>query len=489
MKSHLGMYVHTHWGYNRPYAARAWTIEDWHGYLQGLSRMGFDIIKFWPQIDSMPSEPTASDRVYLQDMGKMIDMAHAEFGMKVIVVATGNCMGNDEAGEYEFQSRPYFGCEKKVNPSDKAEVAQLLKARRNHLSYLANADAITIIDSDPGGFIDSTNEEFADLCTAQTKVFRELNPKGEFIYWMLMGWENYNRFWKAQRDDPNATADMWDFRGGFDFKVTLEFMKERIPEPWSVFAWLPEHEKAIEATGLRHKAMYYPYGIIEGEPVFPLTLCNGVANGVPSPECRPYPLGQMGNAQTHCLQLPHTYWFAHLAQGGTMVNSSLAGFAEKLLPGLGELIANGWRAIESADCGWQIKLAKDLRDKAGGKHQLGELSGLLFGDADRFLIDLAMNLELRAALTDMVAAIDLKCRIKDRLEVVWERLSAYQQRLGFVDAYSGFLFERFNKQLKKLEDPALTKVLNGFEDWHNPAIRNGIMPRLLKAVGQYLGHE
>jgi hypothetical protein len=483
------MYVHTHWGYNRPYAARTWTVEDWHGYLQGLSRLGFNTVKIWPQLDSMPPEPTASDRAYLQDLGTVIDTAHAEFGMKIIIVLTGNCIGNDNSANYEFKSRPYFGCEKKVNPKDKAEVAQLLQARRNHLSYLRNADAITIIDSDPGGFIDSTNEEFADLCAAQTKVFREMNPKGEFIYWMLMGWENYNTFWKAQRDDPNATPNMWDFRDGLDFKVTLKFMKERIPEPWSVFAGLPEHAQALEANGLSHKAMYYPYGVIEGEPVFPVTICTGVVNGVPSPECRPHPLGQMGNAQTHCLQLPHTYWFAHLAQGGTMADSDLVGFADKILPGRGELIADGWRAIESADGGWQIKLAKDLRAQAGKKHQLGELSGLLFGDADRFLIDLAMNLELRAALTDLVAAMELKCLIKAKLEVVWERLSAYQQRLGFVDAYGGILYERFNQQLKKLEDPALAQVLKDFEDWHNPAVRNGIMPRLLKAVGQYLGHR
>ena len=44
----LGMYVHTHWGYNRPYSARRWTVADWEGYLEGLSRLGFDTVKVWP---------------------------------------------------------------------------------------------------------------------------------------------------------------------------------------------------------------------------------------------------------------------------------------------------------------------------------------------------------------------------------------------------------------------------------------------------------
>ena len=37
----LGMYVHAHWGYNRPYAARSWRIEEWENYLSGLDHLGY----------------------------------------------------------------------------------------------------------------------------------------------------------------------------------------------------------------------------------------------------------------------------------------------------------------------------------------------------------------------------------------------------------------------------------------------------------------
>ena len=71
--------------------------------------------------------------------------------------------------------------------------------------------------------------------------------------------------------------------------------------------------------GLEHRAEYFPYGLVEGEPTFPLTNCapSGVADGLARyPWDRPY-LGCMANAQTHVVQLPNTYLFAHFARGGS----------------------------------------------------------------------------------------------------------------------------------------------------------------------------
>src|ERR1700760_711964 len=47
----LGIYVHEGWPYNRPYAARTWTVEDWRGYADGLSKLGFNTIIIWPAIE------------------------------------------------------------------------------------------------------------------------------------------------------------------------------------------------------------------------------------------------------------------------------------------------------------------------------------------------------------------------------------------------------------------------------------------------------
>ena len=62
----VGMYVHQHWPYNHPYAARTWTIEDWRGYAGALKRLGFNTIMIWPVVETMPYPPTSSDRAGLE---------------------------------------------------------------------------------------------------------------------------------------------------------------------------------------------------------------------------------------------------------------------------------------------------------------------------------------------------------------------------------------------------------------------------------------
>lgn len=57
----IGMYVHQHWSYNHPYAARTWTLEDWKGYLDGLKKLGFNTVLIWPVLETMPDPLTKSD--------------------------------------------------------------------------------------------------------------------------------------------------------------------------------------------------------------------------------------------------------------------------------------------------------------------------------------------------------------------------------------------------------------------------------------------
>jgi hypothetical protein len=483
----LGMYVHTHWGYNRPYSARRWEIPDWEAYLDGLSRLGFDTVKVWPQIDTMPLIPTESDIAYLARLARATEVAHQRFGMKVILVLTANCMGNERAADYAFHDRPYFVCERKVNPGDEVAVQELLTQRRNALRSVPNADAIAIIDSDPGGYIGSTNDAFVDLCVRQMAVFRRLNPSAEFVYWMLVGWETYCRFWEAQLRDDDPDPTPWRYQNPSDFLDTLTLLQARMPEPWWATGFLDLHIEALEQLGLQDRAMYYPYGAIEGEPVFPLTVCYGGIERRLTPEALlRYPLGAMGNAQTHCLQLPHTYWFSHLARGGTMDAADLVGFAERLLPGLGETIAAGWEAIEPGDADDQRRAARELRAATGKAHRLADLSGLLFGDADRFLADLAMNLELRAALIAFGGAVEARGDARASLRDAVDQFKMYQARVGFVDAYDGPLTALLHVPLKALDHPRLNAVLSDFADWRNPAVRNGIVPRLIAAMEQYL---
>ena len=477
----LGMYVHTHWGYNRPYAARAWTIGDWREYLSGLRALGYRFVMAWPQFDCMPPEPTESDCAFLKTLSAAIDIAHAEFGMYVVITAAPNTIGNERAASYEFPGRPYFLCEKKINPKDPAEVTAFLAGRERQFSFLANADALAVIDSDPGGYIGSTNDEFVALMHGQITSFRKHNPAGELIYWMLAGWESYNRFWAAQQSDSGERPEMWDDWHGEDFVETLTLLRDTVPEPWSLFAWLDPHMDAISALGMEDRVMYYPYATVEGEPSFPLTNCDPerIAEILSPANLTKGPRGVLANAQTHCLQLPNTYMFAHFAKGGTIDTLDLEAFAEKVLPGHGPLVAHAWMAIADHDAPAQRAAAEDLRERVGGTLPRGEYAGLLFGDADRFLVDLAMNLDLRAALIDMKAAMDADREVTSAVRDVLDHVRPYQQRLGFVDAYGGPLHEEFNQQLARLGVPEIDEVLGQFSDWRDPGVRHGIVPRLL----------
>src|ERR1051326_8812721 len=66
----IGLYIHQHWPYNRPYAARTWTLEDWRGWADGLKKLGYNTFLIWPLLETIPEPMTPSDRAYLTRLGK-----------------------------------------------------------------------------------------------------------------------------------------------------------------------------------------------------------------------------------------------------------------------------------------------------------------------------------------------------------------------------------------------------------------------------------
>jgi hypothetical protein len=192
------MYVHQHWPYNHPYAARTWTIEDWRGYAGALKRLGFNTVMIWPVVETMPYPPTSSDRASLEKNRSVIDMLHRELGMRVWITLCPNVIADDqEAAKTSFEKRHFFYCDRRVNPADAAAVRQMMLTREKLLRPLAEADGFSIIDSDPGGYAGSTNAEFIQLLAEHRKLFDRLRPGIELIYWMHAGWQAYARFYET----------------------------------------------------------------------------------------------------------------------------------------------------------------------------------------------------------------------------------------------------------------------------------------------------
>ena len=487
----LAFYVHTHWAYNNPYAARTWTLGNWRDYLSGLRELGYDTVQIWPLLDSMPLRLTRSDRAFLDRLRQVIDMAHDAYGMKTIICANSNVIGSEASERYEFETRPYFTCEAKLDPGDPDQLAILRLHIQAAFEYLYRSDGMSIIDSDPGGYIGSTNEEFADLMCMKIAAVRELNPDIELFYWMHVGWESYNQFWAdtLEWDDPDSPPQIrWDLDV---FVETLRLMVDRVPEPWGLYVNNLNHFEATERLGLQEKRLQLPYGLVEGEPTFPLTNWNPaqvdkyINHYFPAYSPEQFPRGRMGNAQTHCMQLPHTYLFAHLAQGGSLGTADLAMFAGDLLPGCADLVARGWSVIEADAPKEQMEVADLLEAAASRDQETGRLRGLLFGDARRFLVDLAMNLRVRARLSHLAIAIRYQTGIVGAIRCFLDDFRPYQQRLGFVDAYGGPLYAGLNEQVLKLDDPAVNEACRAFTNWANLSLRNGALTLLLGGLDGY----
>jgi len=488
MTPYLGMYVHMHWGYHHPYAARTWTIGDWRSYATGLSRLGYNLVMIWPLTESMPDPPTTSDLAHLEKLHAVIDMLHAEFGMTALITFGANTVGNEHAAAYTFEERPFFKTDLRLNPGDPAAVDRLLRIRRSLYRHLANADGMVVIDSDPGGYVGSTNREFAALLQRHMDMLDELNPSAMLYYWLWVGWESYNRFW--EQAEKTGTAEIRSEMS--DWETVLDDLLAHPDDRWRLLVCWPQHRDLAARRGVDDRVIYFPYGLVEGEPTFPLTNCDpsGLAKGIGGyPWGRPY-LGCMANAQTHTAQLPHTYLFAHFARGGTQETADLRSFAADLVPGMDELLVDAWTTLQrglparARDIAAAMAAERE-RLTAAGKLLTGPLSGLLMGEPGRFLCDLEMQLAFYADMKDFVDAREQGLDGKPEARALVASWRAWMFRTGFVDAYGGPVERILHPTLRALRDPAIERVLAKFDDWHNPAVRNGVVPRLISALAGY----
>ena len=439
----IGMYVHQHWPYNHPYAARTWSLEDWRGYADGLCRIGFNSIMIWPMLETMPSPLTRSDRACLEGVGNAIGMLKGDFGMRVITALCPNVAAVDEvAARTSCKDRHFFHCDIRVNPADSEALDRMLRWRGEILAPLKETDAISIIDSDPGGYPGSTNEEFVHLLAEHRKLFDRLRPGIELIYWVHAGWEAYSRFYETGK---------FEFGLEEEFVDTLKRLAEIDPEPWGIANGL----EFAEPLGLRDRVLGFNYGAIEGEPTFPLT--NFTPESAREIGARDMPRGVLGNAQTHCVQLPNTFAFARGAQGKSVEDADLLEFAGGLIPDHAELILSSWKAMETGEPKMRAELSASLEEIQGNDLRAGELGGLLLGSSRRFLNDLVLQLRLKAACGDLCAAVNSGGDHKDALRRFVHSADLWQAKHGYRNRWE---WPELAAALEKLGNREIDRALD-----------------------------
>jgi hypothetical protein len=486
----VGMYIHQHWPYNHPYAARTWTVENYRGYADGLKKLGYNTLVIWPLLETMPDPLTPSDQANLEKISKVIDVLHDELGIQVFLTLCPNIVGNNqEAAKLPFQKRHFFYSDRFVDPGDPVAVKRMIDWREKLLRPLAKMDGVAIIDSDPGGYPGSTNDQFAHLLGEHRKMLDRLRSGIELCYWMHVGWEAYCRFYQTGNFEWGTPAEAVD---------VLTRLEKVNPKPWGITIHTMEPPpngtdlNLAERFGLASSALAFNYGAIESEPSFPMTNFGDDAAFKAGQASAPG--GVVGNAQTHCVQLPNTFAFARGATGKTPpTERDYVEYADGLVSGQGQLIVQGWQALAANDPGPMRGAADKLEGLANRELTPGSLKGLLFGDPGRFITDLVMELRLKAAYRDFVVASEKNQDIRAPLQHFIAAADAWQQRHGYECAWS---WPKLAETLKTLKSPAIDAVLDEKGEGSIPSDRvadqlrkmETYTSRLLEAMKETLKH-
>ncbi|MHB0998565.1 MAG: hypothetical protein ACYC27_04905 [Armatimonadota bacterium] len=469
----VGIYVHQHWPYNHPYAARTWTLSDWRGYADGMKKLGYNTFLIWPMLETMPNPLTSSDKASIDKIRKVIDMLHNEFQMRVHIIICPNVIADDaEAGKATFEKRHFFYTDLRVNPGDPQAVSAMMKWRERLISPLSKADGFVIIDSDPGGYPGSNNEEFVNLLAEHRKIFDKLRPGIELFYWMHAGWPAYCRFYE--------TGDL-KWGPPEEFRDAISKLNRINPEPWGMANGL----RYAQDLGLESRVVGYNYGAIEGEPSFPFTNFGGSAAYDSGKDSAPR--GVIGNAQTHCVQLPNTFAFSRGAKELPLTESDYVQFANDLIPGKGRLIVDAWKAMSGDNTSTMRKSANDLEPLTKVKLQTGNLRGLLFGSPKRFITDLIMQLRMKAASNDFVTESRNDNDIRKSYKEFVKAAETWQKQHGYECAW---YWPGLHEALRSLNSPVLNSAFDMKNDGKTPFDRvhidlqnmETLTSRLIKAM-------
>lgn len=452
----VGMYIHQGWSYNHPYAARTWTLDDWRQYLDGISALGYNSILIWPMLETMPNPMTPSDSVHVHRMRAVIDLAHREFKMKTFVVFCANIGPKSElAGRYSYEDRPLYGIDEYIDPADPVKLRKLMAWREELFKPLKAADGIFMIDSDPGGYPNSTNLEFAYLLTAHRRMLDRLRPGIEIYYWAWTGWESYGRFHATGHFSMGTQEEIQD---------ALSLIEKQQLEPWGVATHWLGYGAQVD-TAMKDRVLAYNYSAIEADPAFPFTLFGPAAyEGGMNAGSR----GVFGNALTHCVQLPNTFAFARGALGLPTEKSDYVAFANQLIEGAGELIVEGWEALQETDAARMKAAAKKLTSLSRSDLRQGKFRGLLFGDPKRFVDDLISQLQMAADLFTLKQVLD------DEESITRESIKAFEAFIVAVTDWhdrhgynSYWYWPPMTETLKRLPSDRLKPFLEGGPWWED----------------------
>jgi len=430
-----GLYLHQHWRYNYPWATWSWSVEDWKRALDMAAYLRVNLVMLWPHMDMLTPPLSVPEQDYLTDIREVIDYAYRKRGIKIWMVEGPNVLlDSPEAKQLPVERRDYYAFANMAggglkNPADPKQFAALMANREALYRAVPNADGYSLIDSDPGGWLGSPESEFVDLFVGNRKLldqYHERPREAALVYWLLASW-------------GTGTAEE-------NWRDAMRGMEQRVSGPREyLVVWAPQLKLAKE-LGVLGRSIFFPYGIIEGEPTFPLTNLNFAIIRRSLEYTSGYAglQGTMANSQTFLMQLPNLYYFTHYgwSDEGDKVNDLevLRALGKLLFPERAELLAEAWAQLNTSGSQAALTKAEEVEElvKSGRTGRVGTIGSYVFPRPTQVLIDLVTMLHIHASaerVREQVAASRPQEDVVAALEGYLREMLDWQKKNGFFGAY------------------------------------------------------
>jgi hypothetical protein len=393
-----GFYLHGSWVTNYPFSVRSWQRVDFEHMFRLLRGLGFNTVMMWPTPECAPMPLSAEDTRSLRKYRAIIEDAH-HAGLQCWIGSCPNVIARQEIRSTPWRQRSLYAYMTTVRLDDPVAGPAYLRHRAAVLRQFDNADAIVVIDGDPGGYPGAPVEEYLRILQAD----RETLPGKPVIPWL---WSGYGRdhtkggFW-TQPVEPYVAA-------------TLQALKSQPGEPWEIMpgrshrdGWANGRKniELAEKAGMIGQSTIMCYEAIEFEPTppaavlqFDLIRQSLREEGRFAATAR----GVFGNAQQPVMVLPNLYYFArgsadlsYLDKPETEVLSDLA----RELGGDPAVLVPAWSCLKRS----LEELPSDLAGRLRSLKLTGRFARNIPGGPVRYVGILAAQVESRRELLEAVA--------------------------------------------------------------------------------------
>jgi hypothetical protein len=390
-----GMYAHTAWVYNYPFALRRWNLQDWKHYVDLLAYMKVNLLQIWNLVSILPQPLSQADQNYLSMFDDVVRYAKEERGFRQVWLGDA---ANDVAlpSNVPIADRQFYVVHALRNPANASQMGDIVKSRSALYRIDPDADGFWVIDSDPGGWPKSSSEDFYHILAENRKLIDEYASKrnrAELIYWIWQGWGTQSK----SKDLSDILANL-----------------QRLPgDHFGLLACFPEDLPVIHSFGMMPRTVWFPYGAIEGEPSSPYTalrftlIQKSLAIADRSRNLR----GVMGNAQTPLVQIPNLWFFESSAWSSSYAQKNqeavLDDLASALYPQFAHELVRAWTLLSASDSTAARNSAAALADAAQSNRlgSIGPLARYMSPNGRRLIAYLAIQLRTHAAAVDLKAKL------------------------------------------------------------------------------------